>query len=151
MIEFIKKHKKAFIIGGCVVVGGALTWWLVGPEIVTVLASLVAPAAGAASALPADKNDSADRKKDEESYPSEPDLSQKEEPEEKRKYTNPVEQVNYRSHTRNLPEGWHASEKKIQMAKESGIDLKDRQTLISEYTKYNHTESDEERTNENRD
>ena len=77
MIEFIKKHKKAFIIGGCVVVGGALTWWLVGPEIVTVLAGLVAPAAGAASALPADKNDSADRKKDEESYPSEPDLSQK--------------------------------------------------------------------------
>ena len=133
MIKFIRKHKKAFIIGGCVVVGGALTWWLIGPEIVTVLGGL---AAGAASTLPADKNDFANRKKEEGFYLSELDLHKKEKPEEKREYTNPVEPVNYSSCIVNLPENRQPSEEKIRTAAENGFTLSEGQTWRRNFTKY---------------
>ena len=153
-----KRILKWVGIGVAVAAGIGLCVWLC-PGIVAVLGSCAAPAAAALGAAGnSDRDDSegsassttvCELATEQENMQMEDVLDS--ESCEKRSYTNPSESVICRGHIRNLHEGWHASEEKVQTAKESGIDLKDGQTLVIGYTKYNHIESDEERTNENRD
>ena len=150
MIGFVKKHKKAFIIGGVVIVGSVLTWWLLGPEIVAALAAgFAAPAAGVASTSPADENEPAAQEEDGVTYSSEQDLPQEENSERKREYTLPSEPVEYGKCLVNMREGRHASEEKIRTAQENGFDLKDNQTWRKDFTKYDHINSEEEGGNDN--
>ena len=50
-----------------------------------------------------------------------------------RKYVD--DPIDVTEHIRNLPEGWHASEKKIASAAEHGYNLKPGQTWVENYTK----------------
>ncbi len=46
-----------------------------------------------------------------------------------------ISNINVREHVRNLPEGWHPSTSKVELAAKCGYTLEGHQTLVNAYTK----------------
>ncbi len=143
-----KKRKilKWVGIGTAVVAGIGLCVWL-GPGIVAALGSCATPATALGAAGYFNQKDPTVAKSEIVPTDTASDLKSY----KKRDYTKPTEPFNCSSCIVNLPEGWHASEEKIRTAQANGFDLKDSQTWREGHPKYNHTESGEERSNENGD
>ena len=112
--KWFGKHKTEFIIGGSAFVAIALGYILkqstASEETIAIIAE------------PLQTNDLIDKVKQIES---------------KRPYTIPQETVYTKMHPRNLHLGQHASQSKIDEAAALGIILKENQTLVNGYSRYN--------------
>ena len=47
----------------------------------------------------------------------------------------PIDNINFRGHVRNLPEGWKPSSSRVELAAEYGYSLGENQTFVSPHTK----------------